>query len=436
MSKRGAGASGNKFRMTMGLPTGAVLNCADNSGAKSLFVIEAYGTGSHLNRLPDAGVGDMVVASVKKGKPELRKKTMPAVVVRQRKAWRRRDGVFLYFEDNAGVIVNPKGEMKGSAITGPVAKECAPGISKRANQAHGRLTSSLSSTTLRSHLQGYRLDSLDTFMESPTQLSPLTPHEAEASQGIPPDALNELNEHLSYPAPSEVTVSKLDYLFHKAGPLKGKPRGYAFVEYSNRDDAEKALAHAHDKLVRGRKLVVTYANQAPLDASGAQGPASKYRRPVSDVGKPTTLSMLKSAGAGRSNATDAKIARMEAKLRQLETTSAAAEDSSGASAGAGASLSGHPSLPPKPVSGPIIPTLRRAPTNAASAPAPSRDRGRGRPLPILPIKPAIQTTSRPANTPLATSSMSTPSPPRAPPSRKPALTGVRMVKSKPNKSSG
>jgi len=50
---------------------------------------------------------------------------MPAVVVRQRKPWRRRDGIFLYFEDNAGVIVNPKGEMKGSAITGPVAKECA-----------------------------------------------------------------------------------------------------------------------------------------------------------------------------------------------------------------------------------------------------------------------------------------------------------------------
>ena len=49
---------------------------------------------------------------------------MPIVVIRQRKAWRRRDGVFLYFEDNAGVIVNPKGEMKGSAITGPVAKEC------------------------------------------------------------------------------------------------------------------------------------------------------------------------------------------------------------------------------------------------------------------------------------------------------------------------
>ena len=59
-----------------------------------------------------------------KGKPELRKKVMPAVVVHQRKTWRRRDGVYLYFEDNAGVIVNPKGETKGSAINGPAGKEC------------------------------------------------------------------------------------------------------------------------------------------------------------------------------------------------------------------------------------------------------------------------------------------------------------------------
>jgi hypothetical protein len=50
---------------------------------------------------------------------------MPAVVVRQSKPWRRPDGIYLYFEDNAGVIVNAKGEMKGSAITGPVGKEAA-----------------------------------------------------------------------------------------------------------------------------------------------------------------------------------------------------------------------------------------------------------------------------------------------------------------------
>merc|ERR1712216_1010801 len=69
--------------------------------------------------------GHLCMCSVKKGKPELRKKVMPAVVIRQRKAIRRKDGTVLYFEDNAGVIVNPKGEMKGSAVTGPVAKECA-----------------------------------------------------------------------------------------------------------------------------------------------------------------------------------------------------------------------------------------------------------------------------------------------------------------------
>ena len=62
------------------------------------------------------------MASVQKGKPELRKKVHPAVVVRQRKTWRRKEGVF---KDNAGVIVNNKGEMKGSGISGPTAKECA-----------------------------------------------------------------------------------------------------------------------------------------------------------------------------------------------------------------------------------------------------------------------------------------------------------------------
>ncbi|KAJ2722618.1 60S ribosomal protein L23 [Coemansia sp. Benny D115] len=111
--------------MTLGLPVGAVINCADNSGAKNLNIIAVFGIKGRLSRLPSAGVGDLVVATVRKGKPELRKKVMPAVVVRQRKSWRRKDGVFIYFEDNAGVIVNNKGEMKGSAITGPIGKECA-----------------------------------------------------------------------------------------------------------------------------------------------------------------------------------------------------------------------------------------------------------------------------------------------------------------------
>ncbi|CDJ68110.1 60S ribosomal protein L23, putative [Eimeria necatrix] len=124
--KRGrGGAGGNKMKVTLGLPVGALINCCDNSGAKNLFIIAVKGWGSCLNRLPSSSLGDLVLATVKKGKPELRKKVHPAVIVRQRRAWRRAEGYFIYFEDNAGVICNNKGEMKGSAITGPVAKECA-----------------------------------------------------------------------------------------------------------------------------------------------------------------------------------------------------------------------------------------------------------------------------------------------------------------------
>ena len=117
---------GNKFRTTLGLCVGSVMNCADNTGAKNLYIISVKGIKGRLNKMPGATVGNMEMATVKKGKPELRKKVMPAIVVRQRKAWRRVDGGgFVYFEDNAGVIVNDRGEMKGSAISGPVAKECA-----------------------------------------------------------------------------------------------------------------------------------------------------------------------------------------------------------------------------------------------------------------------------------------------------------------------
>eukprot|EP00475_Leptophrys_vorax_P006597 TRINITY_DN140_c0_g1_i1.p1 TRINITY_DN140_c0_g1~~TRINITY_DN140_c0_g1_i1.p1 ORF type:complete len:141 (-),score=35.53 TRINITY_DN140_c0_g1_i1:90-512(-) len=126
MARKGrGGTAGSKLKTTCGLPVGAVINCADNTGAKNLFVISVKGYKGRLNRLPKATIGDMIIATCKKGKPELRKKVNPAVVVRQRQKWRRSHGVFIYFEDNAGVIVNPKGELKGSGITGPVSKESA-----------------------------------------------------------------------------------------------------------------------------------------------------------------------------------------------------------------------------------------------------------------------------------------------------------------------
>jgi hypothetical protein len=72
--KQRASVSGQKFSMSLGLPVGAVMNCADNTGAKNLYVISVCGWGSRLNRLPAGACGDMVMATVKKGKPDLRKK--------------------------------------------------------------------------------------------------------------------------------------------------------------------------------------------------------------------------------------------------------------------------------------------------------------------------------------------------------------------------
>lgn len=106
------------------------MNCADNSGARNLYIISVKGIGARLNRLPAGGVGDMVMATVKKGKPELRKKVHPAVIVRQAKPWKRFDGVFLYFEDNAGVVRGSFGcVLMGRGYTGRIALDFDTGIS-------------------------------------------------------------------------------------------------------------------------------------------------------------------------------------------------------------------------------------------------------------------------------------------------------------------
>ncbi len=107
------------------LVTGSKLNCADNSGAKELNLVNITGYKGRLKRMPAASVGDMIVVSVSKGTPDLRKNIFPAVLVRQRKPYRRADGVWLQFEDNAAVIITPEGELRGSEIRGPVSKEAA-----------------------------------------------------------------------------------------------------------------------------------------------------------------------------------------------------------------------------------------------------------------------------------------------------------------------
>ena len=112
-------------KISRGIPTNAKLICSDNSGGKILKVIAVIGYKGRLNRIPSAGVGSMVVVSVVKGTPEMRRQIVRAIVVRQRKPYRRADGRWIQFEDNAAVITNPLGDPKGSEIRGAVAKEAA-----------------------------------------------------------------------------------------------------------------------------------------------------------------------------------------------------------------------------------------------------------------------------------------------------------------------
>ena len=110
---------------TRGLPQGAGLHCADNSGAKVIEIVTVLKYKGVKRRSPSAAIGEMVVASVKKGTPEMRRELVHAVIVRCRRAFRRSDGTMVQFEDNAAVLTNQQGETKGSGIKGPVAREAA-----------------------------------------------------------------------------------------------------------------------------------------------------------------------------------------------------------------------------------------------------------------------------------------------------------------------
>ena len=119
------GVVGQKPKVSKGLPAGSVVKCSDNSGARELRIIQVIGYKGRLRRIPTAAVGDLIAVSVRKGTPDMRKKIFHAVVVRQRKPFRRSDGIWVQFEDNAVVIMTPEGEMRGSEIRGPIAKEAA-----------------------------------------------------------------------------------------------------------------------------------------------------------------------------------------------------------------------------------------------------------------------------------------------------------------------
>ncbi len=118
---------------------GSLIETCDNSGAKLIRIVSVYGGGSKTvkGRKSAAVVGDLVNASVRKGTPEMRKQVVFAVIVRQKKEFRRFTGERIKFEDTSAVVVKDEaGNPKGTLIKGPIAKEVAqrwPAIAKIAS---------------------------------------------------------------------------------------------------------------------------------------------------------------------------------------------------------------------------------------------------------------------------------------------------------------
>ncbi len=126
-----------KANVTDGLQVGSIITTCDNSGAKVLKITGVKRKKTVKGRIPGAGVGDMIVAAVKKGRPDMRKQVVFAIIVRQKKEYRRPDGTRISFEDNTAVVLkDDKGNPKGTIFKGPIAKESAnkwPAVAKVAN---------------------------------------------------------------------------------------------------------------------------------------------------------------------------------------------------------------------------------------------------------------------------------------------------------------
>lgn len=111
-------------RVTRGLNLGSQLVAADNSGAKIVRLVSVKGGKGKKGRQISGKVADRVKVSVRKGDPEMKGKVFDAIIIRQKKSYRRRDGERVAFEDNAvAILKDEKGTPKGTQIKGPVARE-------------------------------------------------------------------------------------------------------------------------------------------------------------------------------------------------------------------------------------------------------------------------------------------------------------------------
>ena len=98
-----------------------ILTVADNTGAKKVMCIRILGGNKKY-----AEIGDTIIAVVKEATPNMpikRSDVVKAIVVRTKKTIRRQNGMYIRFDDNAAVIVNPENNPRGTRVFGPVARE-------------------------------------------------------------------------------------------------------------------------------------------------------------------------------------------------------------------------------------------------------------------------------------------------------------------------
>ena len=111
-------------KVTRGLNIGSMLHVADNSGARIVRITGVKRGKTPKGRQQYAKVADWIKVSVRAGKPEMKGKVYDAVIIRQKKPYRRKTGELVAFEDNAvAILKDDKGNPQGTQLKGPVARE-------------------------------------------------------------------------------------------------------------------------------------------------------------------------------------------------------------------------------------------------------------------------------------------------------------------------
>jgi large subunit ribosomal protein L14 len=127
-------------RATEGMNLGCKMIAADNSGANIVKLVSVKRSKAKKGKQVSAKIADWVKVSVRKGVPDMKGKVFEAVIVRQRKSYRRLNGERVAFEDNAvAILKDEKGNPKGTQIKGPIAREVLerwPSVAKLASNIY------------------------------------------------------------------------------------------------------------------------------------------------------------------------------------------------------------------------------------------------------------------------------------------------------------